>query len=292
MQTKVCCRCKEEKPIDQFSRNKGSKDGYKEYCKGCASIMGAEYRKTHSEKKKASSQRYYLETKSRAAERTAEEKKKTPFKICTICGEEKPIAEFYKRGDGGYRSYCKLCANQKSRENYHSKRDELVEKKREYNRNRKEEIREYNREYYKNHTEEVRERVRIWEEANPEQAAENQVLYFHRARARRTGNLATFTRDEWKVCKAFFTENGVLKCAYCGKEMKKATQDHVIPDSSGGPYTAGNIVPACTPCNASKGNTPFEEWYPKQPFYSEERENKIKAYLAIFDMPTPRESLD
>lgn len=43
------------------------------------------------------------------------------------------------------------------------------------------------------------------------------------------------------------------RCAYCGRGDLPLEQDHVVPLSRGGRHIASNIVPACKPCNASKG---------------------------------------
>lgn len=52
-----------------------------------------------------------------------------------------------------------------------------------------------------------------------------------------------FLRDDWE-------------CQYCGTELstKTATMDHVLPISHGGKTNFENIVAACPPCNANKGN--------------------------------------
>lgn len=40
-------------------------------------------------------------------------------KVCSICKEEKPLTEFYPRGDRkGYRSYCKVCWSVRRRDRY------------------------------------------------------------------------------------------------------------------------------------------------------------------------------
>jgi 5-methylcytosine-specific restriction endonuclease McrA len=49
------------------------------------------------------------------------------------------------------------------------------------------------------------------------------------------------------------------RCAYCD-EIKPLTIDHVVPISRGGRDEAGNVVPACKPCNSSKGNRLLSEW--------------------------------
>ena len=50
--TKVCCKCKTEKPVDLFSRSKNQKEGRHPYCKKCksnyyfknAALIGQKYR--------------------------------------------------------------------------------------------------------------------------------------------------------------------------------------------------------------------------------------------------------
>ncbi|MDY6937079.1 MAG: HNH endonuclease [Cyanobacteriota bacterium] len=42
-------------------------------------------------------------------------------------------------------------------------------------------------------------------------------------------------------------------CVYCGSR-KQLTLDHVLPKSKGGTHTWDNVVTACSPCNARKGD--------------------------------------
>ena len=84
----------------------------------------------------------------------------------------------------------------------------------------------------------------------------------------------SFTNNQWEKCKKYFNN----KCAYCGKE-KELTQDHFVPLSKHGEYTKNNIVPACKSCNSRKHNKNFFEWYPRQEFYTKQRELKILQYL-------------
>lgn len=48
-------------------------------------------------------------------------------------------------------------------------------------------------------------------------------------------------------------------CAYCGAS-KATCRDHVIPIARGGKDSIGNILPACSPCNLSKGRSLLVEW--------------------------------
>lgn len=47
-------------------------------------------------------------------------------------------------------------------------------------------------------------------------------------------------------------------CAYCGDLAEHL--DHVVPLSKGGDDIESNIVPACAPCNLSKGAKTLAEW--------------------------------
>lgn len=49
------------------------------------------------------------------------------------------------------------------------------------------------------------------------------------------------------------------RCAYCAADGE-LTQDHVIPFARGGRHAIGNVLPACAPCNQSKGTKFLVEW--------------------------------
>lgn len=62
-------------------------------------------------------------------------------------------------------------------------------------------------------------------------------------------------------------------CHYC--EAREAlTADHVIPRSRGGTDEAHNLVPACSTCNSSRRNRPYDE-------YLEIIEAELVAYCAM-----------
>lgn len=63
------------------------------------------------------------------------------------------------------------------------------------------------------------------------------------------------TSEQWDAILDVFGH----QCAYCDRRID-ITQDHVVPISSGGAYTLGNIVPACGLCNSSKGAMDMRTW--------------------------------
>ena len=172
-------------------------------------------------------------------------------KVCTKCGKELPATTEYFAAETrikcGLRAICKECNRQYNLEN-----KDRIKKYYEDNKDRK-------AEYKRRHREENRELYRS---------------YKQRRRSVKRNLPSTLTTNQWQHAQSYFNHN----CAYCGSKAK-LTQDHFWPLSEGGGYTATNIVPACTSCNCSKGNKPFEEWYPTHESYSPEREAKIYEYF-------------
>ena len=89
-----------------------------------------------------------------------------------------------------------------------------------------------------------------------------------------------YTHQQWKETVIFFGG----ECAYCGRTMHKGerlTRDHLEPVSEGGVTTQDNIVPACASCNSSKGAEEWRSWFMKQPFFSQERMNRVFKWRSI-----------
>ncbi len=77
MATKTCARCKEEKSVKWFGKDKYKKDGLRSYCKLCRNNIAKEYRKDNPAY--LARQRKYMEerrTKPGVKERQAEYMKK------------------------------------------------------------------------------------------------------------------------------------------------------------------------------------------------------------------------
>lgn len=97
---------------------------------------------------------------------------------------------------------------------------------------------------------------------------------------KRRGDTPNFTHQEWKETLIFFGG----ECAYCGatpRRNQRLTRDHLVAVSRGGTTAQDNIVPACGSCNSSKGADDFRDWFMKQPFFSQERLNRIFKWRTI-----------
>lgn len=92
------------------------------------------------------------------------------------------------------------------------------------------------------------------------------------------------TADQWATLKDVWGG-----CAYCGATEVALQRDCVLPISRGGRYTAGNVVPACRSCNASKCNTETTTWlrrkrYDERAFLT--RHVEVTATLAQSEQST------
>ncbi len=65
--TKICGKCKVEKPLDEFHLRKGVKDGRRWSCKVCHSAANLLYDSNHRERKAEVSRIWYSKNKERAA---------------------------------------------------------------------------------------------------------------------------------------------------------------------------------------------------------------------------------
>ncbi|MFB6535094.1 HNH endonuclease [Streptomyces noursei] len=79
--------------------------------------------------------------------------------------------------------------------------------------------------------------------------------YRSKDRARRYG------ADHEPYSRAAVFERWGSCCCYCDREA--TTLDHVAPLGFGGHDEERNVVPACQPCNSSKGRKTLAEWVAK-----------------------------
>jgi len=169
------------------------------------------------------------------------------YKYC-ICCEKVFLAtenHFFKRTDNlnGFTSTCKECHGRISKTNYFNSIAERKAKNKQYRRTQ--------------HGRDIARQI------------------FQRYKTKKKDLVADLTKEQWEQCLIYFD----YKDAYTGLPMNIISQDHVIPLSKNGIYSVNNIIPCEKSINSSKGNRPFETWYRKQSFYSEDRETKILKYL-------------
>lgn len=220
--SKVCVKCKQEKPISEFGKNKKSLDGYWHTCQLCI-----RFRYIPVEE--------YIEKLSQG------------LHYCVRCKAWKPVGEFQKRTSDilGISSRCIICHRGISRETARKYRKAYVAKGSEWRRNNREKHLETRKKWRAKPENAERERARYkaWAKTHYDNVKE----LLHRRRARIAKNGGSYTPSEWKLLCAKYD----YKCLRCG-EKKPLTPDHVIPISRGGTNNIDNIQPLCKSCNCKK----------------------------------------
>jgi hypothetical protein len=176
---------------------------------------------------------------------------KCPFciKYCKTCNRllVAYIGNFNKHPNGKYKlnNQCKEC-----RSNYRKK----------YNQEHKEQRLKYNKQYYKD---------------NPH--AKFNDCGKRRAREDEQGN--GITKDQWFEMMNFFDWRCAYSGEYLGGDGEHRTIDHIEPLSKGGEHEVWNCVPAYDSYNYSKHTDSLLDWYIKQPYYSDNRLDKIYQWV-------------
>ena len=96
--TKRCCTCKQIKPLSEFYKNRGTKDGLQGACKACDKAYHKWYHQT--EKGKAKNRRYYQSKKGKAKNRRYCRSEKGKATNRRYCRSEKGKAHrrrYYKK---------------------------------------------------------------------------------------------------------------------------------------------------------------------------------------------------
>jgi len=112
--------------------------------------------------------------------------------------------------------------------------------------------REYAQAYYEGHRERQLAVRKAWRASHP--AQRRSYAYHRAARMAANGRFLILPKD-WRRTVARF--NG--RCAYCAVQAPLLVE-HVIPIARGGRHSIGNLLPACRPCNTSKGQSLVVEW--------------------------------
>ena len=227
------------------------------------------------------------------------------FKRCTKCGEWLVAnnINFHKNKDCKYglHSKCKQCRNK-----YHKKWYELnKDKVKEYNEINKDKISDYHKEYRKNNKEKIANRMNKYYRNNKDKILKYNKQYYFDNKKRLDeyhkewlktpkGQIVTFNYGCKRRLRKINQGKGIdeiqwfemmnyfnWKCAYSGKYIgNKENQsirsiDHIKPLNNGGKHEIWNVVPMDRGLNSSKNDKDMLEWYKEQPFFSEERLQKI-----------------
>lgn len=234
MDGKVCVKCGEWKPLEEYSRNTKRSDGRVRHCKACQKHMwhayheqnkeelhqkAKAYRERNKDQIRANWKQYYEENKERLRERSRRYGKENP---------EKRQAARRRRLEAD------PTINQRNARRWRAR-----------NPNRARIASKLWRETYPDR---ARESYRRWRRKHPETDRIHLRQSGRRRRARERQAEGNHSHAEWLALCAKYDH----RCLCCG-EQKPLTEDHVIPLALGGTDYITNIQPLCGECNSRKG---------------------------------------
>jgi len=179
MRIKICSKCKKEKPVFEFSKNKATKDGLQYICKACEK----QYRKDNAERISERMKQYQKDNAEHISERMKQYYKNNIKDI------SKQDGEYYKNN----RERIAKQTKQYRKDNA----EHISKQKKEYYRNNKDRLKIQRKQYRKNNAERIKQQLN---------SSAKFDLYYDR--------LKRF--EEVRCCPK---NNKLLevKCAYCGR---------------------------------------------------------------------------
>ena len=184
------------------------------------------------------------------------------MKVCTKCGEDKPLSEYGKRKDSkdGHRNDCKVCRSAEKKAYYEASREKVAAANKAYYEANREKLKAESRAY----REANRDEIAAWKKAYHAEKWANDPEYRARlaAASTRRKRLLKNAKQEPYIREDIF-ERDNWTCGLCDEpidpelkypESESASIDHIVPISHGGDDIPANVQAAHLSCNISKGN--------------------------------------
>jgi len=245
MNTKICSKCKEEKPLEDFYKDNRKQGMFRSQCKICIDKIEIERRK-----------QYASNTHSKSISK----------KKCAKCKEEKLSKEFYKikSTKSGLSAYCISCLKDIASERYKKNKEKIDKKNKEWQESNKEKFIEMKKNWRNQNKEGINQYHKDYHKKNPHKVREKN----RKRRAIKASVNESFTATDELLIKSRFDN----QCFNCGS-TEHLNIDHHYPLSKGFALTINNAVLLCKSCNCSKG--------PKLPedFYTSEQINELNNIL-------------
>ena len=149
MEGKVCTKCKQWKPLEEYGKNKNSKDGRQYQCKEC---------------KKEQQKQYYEANKEKVLKTTKQYKE----------ANKERYKEYYKQYREAKKEHYKEYNKQYHKQHY----EDNKERYKEYRDSRKDITKEYNKNYNKANKERIKIKSKQWRLNNKEYLKESKKEYY------------------------------------------------------------------------------------------------------------------
>lgn len=267
-----------------FGKSKKGKYGFKSQCKEC----DKRYYEEHREEKLEYQKGYYENHKEKIKEHQKEyyEENKEEIKEYKKQYYEENKEDVLKHNKQYREEHKEEIAKQK-KQYYEDNKEEILERNKIYYNEHKEEISIINKQYYEENKEYILERNKQYREEHKEEIAEYHKRYHEenphisfnatsRRRKKEENQGRGITKEQWFEMMCWFD----WKCAYSNTPLTKErrTIDHIIPLNNMGINEPWNCVPCFDSYNYQKNTNDMEEWYSQQPYFSEERLQRIYAW--------------
>jgi 5-methylcytosine-specific restriction endonuclease McrA len=233
VELKTCSKCKIEKPLTEFHKDRSTKDGHMCACKLCDKARKKAYYEANREKIKAHKKAYYEANREKISARKKVYREANPEKIkASQKAWYEANREKVKAHEKAYREANREKISARKKAWYEANREKIKAHEKAY--------REANREKIKAYYEANREKVKAKNKAYRQTPRGR--FFRYRSSAKRRGIEFLLTEEQvFELIKK--------PCTYCGKP-KSSGIDRI---DSNGVYTIENCVPCCWNCNTRKG---------------------------------------
>jgi hypothetical protein len=257
--SKICTKCKIEKAVSEFSKNKSLKSGLQSQCKVCNSESNHEYRRTNQKKESERNRKYREANKDEIKERTRKHREYNLKKVRER--ERKYYANNTDKVKKARQEYYKINKEKiwKRQRKYDIKNREKVRiRQRKYQKENAVAIRKNQQKYNKNNKEKITKLKKQWIINNPEKfkISSRKGAQKHRALKRKAtiedfSHIEVFERDRY-ICQLCGCKTSLrYKNQY---HPKRSELDHITPLSKGGAHSRRNTQCLCHQCNIEKNN--------------------------------------
>lgn len=227
---KCCNRCREQKPLDAFGKQRNAPDGLRYACKACTAERYKAWREANPEIYRSSVERWRKANPDRVRGHDDARRARDPERH-----RAKSRADYRKHKERYREAHRRWLA-----------KPENVEKQ-------KEAVRLATKAWRQNNATHRKAYEKAYRTANPEIYRDADA----RKRAKRREAPGRFAKAD--IAALLETQAGL--CAYCSEDITAGFHiDHKMPLARGGTNWPDNLCLACAPCNQSKHTKTVEEF--------------------------------
>jgi len=227
IKTKICTKCKTEKPIEMFCKQKASKDGIRPQCKKCDKAYRQANRDVIAERTKVYQK--------------ANAEKIAKYKKAYFQTHAEKTAEYQK-------DYYQANAEsiiERTKVYYQANTGKIAERTKVYQKANAEKIVEYSKAYFQDNCEKLLKQSKAYKKSPIGKAVQKNARYKRRSITKQGDVTSAQLLD--------LTTNAKV-CYWCNTSLKskKVHVYHYTPLSKGGEHTLSNLVVTCAKCNLTK----------------------------------------